>query len=122
MSTETLTIEIADPMSTEANGAAVTAIPDGTTTFQLGPDVFFKLDVVEAVRQTNAIARDCAGRENFEHLDLFRDWVKEQTGAALTLGQADWLWDEVYRQHVAAKKARLGPPTSSAPTESAPTA
>lgn len=89
----------------DTNGDGFVEIPDPGTMFRVGEQIF-SLDLVEALRTINRITAECEGKNNFEHLEAFARWVCDETKIALTLSQADWLWDYIQQQYVVQKKMR----------------
>lgn len=75
--------------------------------FQIAGGGTLSLDLVQACQKINTIRAACAEAKlaNFEHLDKFSVWVKETTGTALTLSQADALMDACEIEYLRQKKA-----------------
>jgi hypothetical protein len=100
-------------------------IPDGLYHFALpGADgKTFALDPIETLKEIDRIARECEGKTNYEHLDLFVEWVKKKVDADLTPTQADWLMDTMRIDFSDTKAQRLRRLQTSQPaTESTPSA
>lgn len=70
-------------------------LPDGREAFTLGDQVCY-LDPFEAAAEINRIAAATGGRDDFEHLRLFGEWLQRtQAWPALRPGQLNWLWQRV---------------------------
>ncbi len=92
----------------------------GTVAVRLPDSHAFTVDPVLALRAIGRIAEECQGKTNYEHLELFRSWVRENCAVTLTLAQADELWDALQAAYLDAKKKRLATPSSPPSTASTP--
>jgi hypothetical protein len=80
-------------------------IPDGKMHFTLN-NKEFALDPIETNIELDAIYSRNKENTNYEHLEEFRGWLLAKVQVQLSLGQADWLWDEIRGGYSREKKAR----------------
>jgi hypothetical protein len=87
----------------------VTKIPSGRMAMATEDGKSFSIDPVEACKAIDRIARETDGKTNYEYLDLFAGWVKEQTEGVVTLTatEADWCIDYIRVERARAKKNTL---------------
>lgn len=64
----------------------------------------FSLDLVAAHRKLIELSKQHEDTVEGTHLEPWIAWVKERTGAELTLAEADWLWEFVLTRRAEAQR------------------
>lgn len=96
-------------------------IGDTNLEFVFGDGRSVVLEPIEALVRIRAVREECAGRDDYSHATLFRDWLKESKGAAVSASEAEAVWMALEERYALEKKAWLSRMRSSSDsTESTP--
>lgn len=88
-----------------AGSNGVLEVPSGTATFSLPGGQSFEVDLLGAVEAWRALARERP--QHGDYLQAVIGWVKERSGVALNLSQADWLSDKVGELYAEKKREQV---------------
>lgn len=79
-------------------------VGSGMMQFEIEGHGPLSIDPIACLRECNAIEKRCEGKSDFEHLDEFKKWIKDQGGPDLSLGQANEMWRAVYLEFSRARR------------------